>query len=131
MRIEIRKGAQLQRNTLLRDLTVLQYKRNDFEHVRGTFRVRGDVVDVFPTYEDVRTVRIEFFGDEVDRIAVIDPLTGEETEEIEEAVLLPASHYVQPKERMVDAADGIEQELLERLQWFRDRNKVLEAARLE
>ncbi len=131
MRIEIRKGAVLQRNTLLRDLTVLQYKRNDFEHVRGTFRVRGDVVDLFPIYEDAKTVRIEFFGDDVDRISEIDPLTGEELRELDEIVILPASHYVQPKERMLEACDGIEKELEERLQWFRDKNKVLEASRLE
>ena len=131
MRIEIARGARLDRDLLLRDLTVLQYKRNDFEHRRGTFRVRGDVVDVFPIYEDAKTIRVEFFGDDVDRISEIDPLTGEELAELTEIVILPASHYVQPKARMVAACDGIELELEERLQWFRDRNKVLEAARLE
>jgi len=131
MQIRVAKGAALARDLLLRDLTVLQYKRNDFEHARGTFRVRGDVVDVFPTYEDAKTLRIEFFGDEVDRLSEIDPLTGEEISELDELAILPGSHYVQSKERMLAACEGIEAELTERLQWFRDRNKVLEAARLE
>jgi excinuclease ABC subunit B len=131
MRVRIGRGASLDRDLLLRDLTVLQYKRNDFEHKRGTFRVRGDVVDVFPIYEDAKTIRVEFFGREVERISEIDPLTGEELAELDEVSILPSSHYVQPKDKLLTACDGIEQELEERLRWFRDRNKVLEAARLE
>ncbi|MCE9636929.1 MAG: excinuclease ABC subunit UvrB [Planctomycetes bacterium] len=131
MRILIQRGASMERDILLRDLTVLQYKRNDFEHKRGTFRVRGDVVDVFPIYEDAKTIRIEFFGDDVDRLSEIDPLTGEELSELSEISIHPGSHYVQPKDRMLAACDGIEAELEQRLQWFRDKNKPLEAERIE
>ena len=131
MSLELRRGARLSREQLLRDLAVLQYRRNDFDLQRGMFRVRGDVVDVFPIYEDAKSLRVEFFGDEVDRITEIDPLTGEILAEHEGATIHPGSHHVQPKDRILTAADGIEAELEERLQWFRDRNKVLEASRLE
>ncbi len=131
MTVRVRTGASYPRQQLLRDLTVLQYRRNDFDLSRGTFRVRGDVVDVFPIYEDARTLRVELFGDEIDRLAWIDPLTGEILEDVGEAVVFPGSHFVQPKERMLAAVETIEAELEERLQWYRDRAKFLEAERLE
>jgi excinuclease ABC subunit B len=131
MAIELHKGARFPRDEFLRELTILQYKRNDFDLARGHFRVRGDVVDVFPIYEDSRSLRIELFGDEIDRLTEIDPLTGEVLREMDEASIYPGSHYVQPKDRILQACDAIELELEERLTWFRDRMKLLEAERLE
>jgi excinuclease ABC subunit B len=131
MAVSLRRGARFPRDEFLRELTLLQYKRNDFDLVRGCFRVRGDVVDVFPIYEDAKSLRIELFGDEIDRLTEIDPLTGEVLREMDEASIYPGSHYVQPKDRVLSAAEAIELELEERLTWFRDRNKLLEAERLE
>ena len=131
MTVNVAAGQEYPRHQLLRDLTVLQYRRNDFDLSRGTFRVRGDVVDIFPIYEDVRTLRVELWGDDVDRLSWIDPLTGEVLEDVQAAVVYPGSHFVQPKERVEAAVESIEAELEERLQWYRDRAKFLEAERLE
>ncbi len=131
MTVQLAVGTDSPRHQLLRDLAVLQYRRNDFDLSRGTFRVRGDVVDIFPIYEDVRTLRVELFGDEVERLSWIDPLTGEVLDDEDAVTIYPGSHFVQPKERILAAAEGIEAELEERLQWFRDRAKFLEAERLE
>jgi excinuclease ABC subunit B len=131
MAIALRKGSRFPRDEFLRELTILQYRRNDFDLVRGHFRVRGDVVDVFPIYEDSKSLRIELFGDEIDRLTEIDPLTGEVLRDLDEASIYPGSHYVQPKDRILEACDAIELELEERLTWFRDRAKLLEAERLE
>jgi excinuclease ABC subunit B len=131
MAVQLRKGSRFPRDEFLRELTILQYRRNDFDLVRGHFRVRGDVVDVFPIYEDSKSLRIELFGDEIDRLTEIDPLTGEVLREMDEASIYPGSHYVQPKDRILEACDAIELELEERLTWFRDRAKLLEAERLE
>jgi excinuclease ABC subunit B len=131
MAVALRKGARFPRDEFLRELTILQYKRNDYDLVRGHFRVRGDVVDVFPIYEDAKSIRIELFGDEIDRLTEIDPLTGEVLRDLEDVAIYPGSHYVQPKDRILQACDAIELELEERLTWFRDRAKLLEAERLE
>ena len=131
MTVQVRVGEESPRDVLLRDLAVLQYRRNDFDLSRGTFRARGDVVDVFPIYEDKRVLRIELFGDEVERLTWIDPLTGEILDESDAAVVYPGSHFVQPKDRVLAAVEQIEIELEERLQWYRDRSKYLEAERLE
>jgi excinuclease ABC subunit B len=95
----------------------LAYERNDFAFARNKFRVRGDTIEVFPAYEE-RAVRLQLFGDELERIASVDPLTGEVVEELDRLVLFPASHYVTSAERMQRAIGGIEQELGERLAWF-------------
>ncbi len=131
MAVGLRKGARFPRDEFLRELTILQYRRNDYDLVRGHFRVRGDVVDVFPIYEDSKSIRIELFGDEIDRLTEIDPLTGEVLRDLDEVSIFPGSHYVQPKDRVLEACDAIELELEERLTWFRDRMKLLEAERLE
>jgi len=131
MAVGVRRGARFPRDEFLRELTILQYRRNDFDLVRGHFRVRGDVVDVFPIYEDAKSIRIELFGDEIDRLTEIDPLTGEVLRDLDEVAIYPGSHYVQPKDRILEACDAIELELEERLTWFRDRAKLLEAERLE
>jgi excinuclease ABC subunit B len=131
MRISLSVGSGRGRQSLLRDLVGVHYRRNDLDFSRGTFRVRGDVVEVFPAYEEEKILRVEFFGETVERLAWRDPLTGRCLETVEEAGIFPGSHYVIPGEVMEEALGGIEQELEERLQWFRAQDKILEAQRLE
>ncbi len=130
MRVELRRGQRIERDELLRQLTNIQYRRRDFDLSRGSFRVRGDVVDLLPVYEDDTCTRIEFFGDEIDAIREIDPLTGEIRGERGEVRVYPASHYVTPEERLARAVEGIEAELEERLSELRRRGRLLEAQRL-
>jgi excinuclease ABC subunit B len=122
-------GEERDQRSILARLVDLQYERNDVGFTRNKFRVRGDTIEVFPAYEE-RAVRISLFGDEVERIAAVDPLTGEVVEELETLVLFPASHYVTDPERMVKAIEGIEVELGERLAWLEEHGKLLEAQRL-
>jgi excinuclease ABC subunit B len=122
-------GEERDQRSILARLVELQYERNDFAFARNKFRVRGDTIEVFPAYEE-RAIRISLFGDEVERISVVDPLTGEIVEEIETFVLFPKSHYVTDPERMVKAIEGIETELAERLAELEGQNKLLEAQRL-
>lgn len=129
MSIHIKKGERRQQDKFIRLLTDIQYQRNDIDFHRGTFRVKGDVVDVFPAGSDV-AYRIEFFGDEVDRMTRIDPLTGEILGEPNELKIFPSSHYVTPKEKLAHAIDGIKREFDERVQWFEKHDKLLEAQRL-
>ena len=124
-------GDELDRDQLLRRLVQMQYERNDIDFHRGTFRVRGDVVEVFPAYEDDTAVRIEFFGDEVEAIREIDPLRGQPRQVIQRATIFPASHYVTPGSRLRRAIEGIKVELQERLSDLREKMKLLEAQRLE
>jgi len=128
--IDVRRGERRVRDRFLRLLTDIQYTRNDIDFRRSTFRVRGDVVDVFPAGEEL-AYRMEFFGDEVDRITKIDPLTGEILAELDEYKIFPGSHYVTPQAKLKVALGKIEQELQERLALFRRENKLLEAQRLE
>lgn len=129
MSIKIVKGERRQQDKFVRLLTDIQYQRNDIDFHRGTFRVKGDVVDVFPAGQDV-AYRIEFFGDEVDRITKIDPLTGEILAEPSFCTVFPSSHYVTPKEKVTHAIEGIKKEFDERLKWFEQHDKLLEAQRL-
>lgn len=129
MSIKVTRGERRQQDKFVRLLTDIQYQRNDIDFHRGTFRVKGDVVDVLPAGMD-SAYRVEFFGDEVDRITQIDPLTGEITAEPEMCEIFPNSHYVTPKEKLARAIDGIKQEFDERLEWFEKNNKLLEAQRL-
>lgn len=122
-------GERRVRDKFLRQLTDIQYQRNDIDFHRGTFRVRGDVVDVFPAGEEV-AYRIEFFGDEIDRITRIDPLTGEILAKLDELRIFPSSHYVTPQQKLKVALGQIEQELDQRLAEFNKQNKLLEAQRL-
>jgi excinuclease ABC subunit B len=124
-------GMPLSRDDLLRRLVDMLYERNDVDFHRGTFRVRGDVVEVFPQYESERALRIEFFGDEVEGIAEIDPLRGKVAARPRRAMIYPASHYVATSRVLQRAVEGIRNELLERLQELRDGQKLLEAQRLE
>ena len=129
MSITIKKGERRQQDKFIRWLTDIQYQRNDIDFHRGTFRVKGDVVDVFPAGSDV-AYRVEFFGDEVDRITRIDPLTGEILGEPHEISIFPSSHYVTPKQKVLHAIEGIKGEFDDRLKWFEKHDKLLEAQRL-
>lgn len=129
MSIHIKKGERRQQDKFLRLLTDIQYQRNDIDFHRGTFRSKGDVVDVFPAGSDV-AYRIEFFGDDIDRITRIDPLTGEILGEPDELKIFPSSHYVTPKEKLEVAIENIKKEFDERVQWFEKHDKLLEAQRL-
>ncbi len=129
MSMKVKLGEMRDQAKFVRLLTDMQYQRNDIDFHRGTFRVRGDVVDVFPAGMDV-AYRIEFFGNEVDRITKLDPLTGEILDEPDTIHIFPSSHYVTPKDRIRIAIDGIRQEYEERLAWFEARDMHLEAQRL-
>lgn len=131
MVVSLRTGMELERNQLLRRLVDIQYERNDISFTRGTFRVRGDVVEIFPASRDEKCVRIEFFGDEIDRIREVDALTGEVVGEREHIAIFPASHFVTREEKMKVAIENIEKELEERLAKLRAEDKLLEAQRLE
>lgn len=131
MVVSLRTGMEIDRNALLHKLVDIQYERNDIAFTRGTFRVRGDVVEIFPASRDEQCVRIEFFGDEIDRIREVDALTGEITGERDHIAIFPASHFVTREEKMLVAIENIEQELEERLKELRDQDKLLEAQRLE
>ncbi len=131
MMVSLRKGDALARDLVLRKLVELQYARNDIDFHRGTFRVRGDVLEVFPAHEADVAVRFEFFGDEIDRIAEFDPIAGRIVRDLESYAIYPASHYVTEKERLRQAIAGIRDELRERLQELRSLGKLVEAQRLE
>ena len=124
-------GEELERDVLLRRLIAMQYERNDIDFHRGTFRVRGDVVEIFPAYEDDSAVRVEFFGDEVEAIVEIDPLRGTVRGPMKRATIFPASHYVTPASKLRQAIEGIREELGGRLQGLRGDAKLVEAQRLE
>ncbi len=130
MVISLRPGMQKSRDELLAKLVDLQYERNDINFVRNKFRVRGDVVEIFPAYTSDTVIRVEFFGDEIDRISEINPLTGELKGVINHAAIFPASHYIVPKEKMEKAIAEIETELEERVEWFKQEGKLLEAQRI-
>jgi excinuclease ABC subunit B len=122
-------GEEHDQRAILKRLVELQYERNDMAFVRNKFRVRGDTIEVFPAYEE-RGIRISLFGDEVERISWVDPVTGELVEDNDTLVLFPASHYVTQEEQLARAVEGIEVELVDRLKWLEDRGKLLEAQRL-
>ncbi|GGA43798.1 excinuclease ABC subunit UvrB [Psychrobacillus lasiicapitis] len=129
--VSLRTGMEIERNQLLRKLVDIQYERNDINFTRGTFRVRGDVVEIFPASRDEKCLRVEFFGDEIDRIREVDALTGEILAERDHVAIFPASHFVTREEKMKIAIENIEKELEEQLKILRDEDKLLEAQRLE
>ncbi|MBR0401817.1 MAG: DEAD/DEAH box helicase family protein, partial [Lachnospiraceae bacterium] len=130
MTLSVRPGQVRDRDEMLRKLVEIQYTRNDMDFHRGTFRVRGDVLEVFPAASGQNAIRIEFFGDEIDRICEIDTLTGEIRALLEHAVIFPASHYVTDKEQMDRALAAIEAECEERVAWFKKEDRLLEAQRI-
>ena len=127
--VQLKVGDEIERDDLLRKFVTMQYTRNDMAFTRGTFRVRGDTVEIIPQYEEL-AVRVEFFGDEIDKLYTLNPLTGEVVREEQEMYVFPASHYVAGPERMERAVSGIEAELTEQLQRFEKEGKLLEAQRL-
>ncbi|MGE7941704.1 excinuclease ABC subunit UvrB [Lysinibacillus xylanilyticus] len=131
MVVSVRTGMEIERNQLLRKLVDVQYERNDVSFTRGTFRVRGDVVEIFPASRDEHCIRVEFFGDEIDRIREVDALTGEILADRDHVAIFPASHFVTREEKMLKAIENIEKELEERLALLRAEDKLLEAQRLE
>ena len=131
MLLFLEKGQRIERNDILRKLVDIQYSRNDFDFQRGTFRVRGDVCEIFPASHENTAIRIELFGDEIDGIAEFDPLLGTPLQKLEKVAIYPNSHYVIPDSRMKAAVDAIHDELRERIQWFRRENKLIEAQRIE
>jgi excinuclease ABC subunit B len=131
MLLYLEKGMTLSREKILSKLVEIQYERNDVDFHRGTFRVRGDVIEVFPAHEESKAIRIELFGDEVDALSEVDPLRGRILRPIEKVPIYPGSHYVTFPDRIKKAIQSIREELRERLQWLRSRNQLLEAQRLE
>ena len=131
MLVNLQTGMELDRNKFLHNLVEIQYERNDIDFHRGTFRVRGDSVEVFPAYEEKRALRIEFFGDEIDAISEIDPLRGQVIDRLERTAIFPASHYVATKPTLERAIKEIQDELQQRIAYFQERNMLLEAQRIE
>ena len=131
MHVPIEVGQEIDRDALIRSLVAVQYERNDYDFRRGTFRVRGDVVEVFPVAAEAEALRVEFWGDSVERLMTLDPLKGTTTGVVTEARIYPASHYVTPAAQLEQALTGISDELRERLGFFRSRGRLLEAQRLE
>lgn len=131
MVISLRPGMEKSRDELVKKLVELQYERNDVNFIRNKFRVRGDVVEIFPAASGDSIIRVEFFGDEIDRISEINPLTGELKALLKHAAIYPASHYIVSRDKMQVALNEIERELQERLEYFRENGKLLEAQRIE
>ena len=131
MLVRLEEGMELERDQLLKRLVEIQYQRNDVDFHRGTFRVRGDSVEIFPAYEEDRAIRVEFFGDEIETVSEIDPLRGKVLDRIGRTAIFPASHYVATQPTLERAIKQIQDELLDRIQYFRERNMLLEAQRIE
>ena len=131
MLVKLEEGMELDRNDLLKRLVENQYQRNDIDFHRGTFRVRGDTVEIFPAYEEKLAIRVEFFGDEIETVSEIDPLTGKLTDHIGQTAIFPASHYVATRPTLDRAIKQIQDELQERIPYFKERNMLLEAQRIE
>ena len=131
MLLFIETGMQMEREYALQKLVEIQYKRNDIDFQRGTFRVRGDIIDIVPVYERNEAIRVEFFGDTIERISAFDPLTQKNICEIDRIGIYPASHYVTPKETLKRAVQSIREELLERIAYFESQNLLIEAQRIE
>ena len=131
MVISLRQGKEYPRDQLLRKLVEIRYERNDIAFDRNMFRVRGDTVEIYPVYANGYAIRVEFFGDEVDRISQINPITGQAQRVLQHVAIYPASHYVTTKDKMERAAAEIERELAERKKWFEDHGKLIEAQRID
>ena len=131
MVISLRPGMEVSYESLMKRLTEIQYERNDIAFERNRFRVRGDTMEIWPVYTDSFAYRVEFFGDEIERISEINPLTGERMREVQHAAIYPASHYVTPKDKMQTAIQGIREEMEQRVAWFKENEKFVEAQRIE
>ena len=131
MIVSVRKGMNKSRDELINELVMIQYERNDIDFQRNRFRVRGDVVEIFPVSSNDTAVRVEFFGDEIDRISEINTVTGEITSLLSHAAIFPASHYITGRDRLMAAIQDIEAEMLERVKYFKENDRLIEAQRLE
>lgn len=131
MLLHIVRGDKIDQRQILRRLAELQYTRNDMDFHRATYRVRGEVIDIYPADSDVEAVRVELFDDEVEKISIFDPLTGEVLHKVPRYTIYPKTHYVTPRETVLEAIDNIKEELRERLEYLRENNKLVEAQRLE
>ncbi|HZX66701.1 MAG TPA: excinuclease ABC subunit UvrB, partial [Myxococcales bacterium] len=131
MKLDLARGVEVRRDAVLRRLVEIQYERNDIDFSRGTFRVRGDTVEIFPAYEREKAIRVEWFGDEIDAISEVDPLRGKVLRKIDEVSIFPGSHYVTPADRLVKAMTGIKEELRGRLVELKNANKLVEEQRLQ
>jgi excinuclease ABC subunit B len=131
MKLDLARGVEVRRDAVLRRLVEIQYERNDIDFSRGTFRVRGDTVEIFPAYEREKAIRVEWFGDEIDAISEVDPLRGKVLRKIDEVSIFPGSHYVTPADRLTKAMAGIKDELRERLGELKMQNKLVEEQRLQ
>jgi len=131
MTLPLKTGSAIDQRTVLRKLAEMQYSRNDFELRRGTYRVRGEVIDIFPGDAETQAIRVELFDDEIERISQFDPLTGELAESLDELTIFPKTHYVTPRQVVLDAVEAIKAELAERLEQLREAGKLLEVQRLE
>lgn len=130
MNLTMKAGQECRRDDILLHLVEMQYQRNDYDFARATFRVRGDILDIFPAYEEEQAIRVEFFGDEIDRICALDPLTGRTGERFEAVTIYPGSHHVTPEEVRFHAIETIRAELKERVKYFEDNNLLIEAQRI-
>ena len=130
MVISLRLGMQKSRDELLKKLVEIQYERNDINFTRNKFRVRGDVVEIFPSYSDETAIRVEFFGDEIDRISEINTVTGEAKTDLKHVAIYPASHYIVPREKIMRAVQELEAEMQERVKFFESEGKLIEAQRI-
>ncbi|MES1206627.1 MAG: UvrB/UvrC motif-containing protein, partial [Pseudomonadota bacterium] len=131
MKLDLARGVEVRRDAVLRRLVEIQYERNDIDFSRGTFRVRGDTVEIFPAYEREKAIRVEWFGDEIDAISEVDPLRGKVLRKIDEVSIFPGSHYVTPADQLSRAMTGIKEELRERLTQLKAENKLVEEQRLQ
>jgi excinuclease ABC subunit B len=131
MKLDLARGVEVRRDAVLRRLVEIQYERNDIDFSRGTFRVRGDTVEIFPAYEREKAIRVEWFGDEIDAISEVDPLRGKVLRKLDEVSIFPGSHYVTPADRLTKAMTGIKEELRERLGQLKMENKLVEEQRLQ
>lgn len=131
MLLHLVRGDKIDQRQILRRLAELQYTRNDMDFARATYRVRGEVIDIYPADSDIEAVRVELFDDEIEQISIFDPLTGEVLHKVARYTIYPKTHYVTPRETILDAIDNIKEELKLRLEYLRENNKLLEAQRLE
>ena len=131
MVLSVRPGMKKSREEILKRLVEMQYTRNDIEFVRGNFRVKGDIVDIFPADNSEEAIRLEFFGDEIDRVCLIDGMTGKVNAVSKHEFIYPKSHYVIPREKIEEAIKKIQAELSERIKFFKEKHKIVEAYRIE
>lgn len=131
MLLHIVQGDRVSRDDIIRRLVEMQYTRNELEFLRGTYRIRGEIIDIFPAESDQDAIRVELFDDEVDSIRWFDPLTGKLVRKVPRVTIYPKSHYVTPKDHLTRAIDTIKDELKDQLKFFKDNDKLLEAQRIE